>query len=84
MNSIIPKLIHAHYMMIIDASSGYQSLYLDNRSPYLTTFACQSSRCRFTRLPFRVPPLGDMFQWKIDEIFKVFPNVFIFVDDILL
>ena len=33
---------------------------------------------------FRVVPAGDMFQWKIDKIFKGLPNVFGIADDILI
>ena len=31
-----------------------------------------------------VVPVGDMFQWKIDEIFKDLPNVFGIADDMLI
>ena len=36
------------------------------------------------RLPFRVVPEGDMFQRKIDDIFKDLPNVFGTAEDILI
>ena len=39
---------------------------------------------RFTRLPFGVPPAGDMFQWETVELFKELLNVFCIVDDILI
>ena len=35
--------------------------------------ACQLERYRFTRLPVGMVLAGDMFQWKIDEIFKGLP-----------
>ena len=34
--------------------------------------------------PFRAGPAGDMFQRKIDKIFKDLPNVFGFADNILV
>ena len=35
------------------------------------------------RLPFEATPTGDMFQWKIDEIFNDLPNMFGIADEIL-
>ena len=64
--------------------SGHHNLKLDDRSSYLTTFACQFGRYRYKRLPFGAAPAGDMFQHKIDEIFKDLPNVFGIADDILV
>ena len=48
------------------------------------TFACQFGRYRYKWLPFGTTPAGDMFQRKIDEIFKDMPNVFGIADDILV
>ena len=41
-------------------------------------------RYRYKRLPFGSAPAEDMFQQKIDEIFKYIPNVFGIADDILV
>ena len=70
-------------MSIINGSSGYHNLKLDKQLSYLTMFACLFSRYRYKHLPFRAAPVGNMFQWKIDEIFNDMPNVFGIVDDIL-
>ena len=67
LNDIFPKLNKVKYLSIIDASSGYQNLTLDETSSYLTTFTCQFGR--FKILPFGAAPTGDMFQRKIDEIY---------------
>ena len=40
--------------------------------------------CQFGRLQFATAPVGDMFQLKIDEIFKDLLNVFGIADDILV
>ena len=47
-------------------------------------FACQFGRYRYKWLPFGAAPAGDMFQRKIDEIFKDMPYVFGIVDHILV
>ena len=82
LNDISLKLDNVNYLSFIDASSGYHNLEVDDRSSHLTTFACQFGRYRFKRLPFGLAPTGDMFQCKIDDIFKDLPNVFGIVDDI--
>ena len=66
-----------HYMTIIDAMSGYQNLKLNKNPLYLTMFACQFSRYRFTRLSIGVAPAGG-------EILKDLPNIFGIADDILI
>ena len=41
LNNILPKLNNVKYLSIIDASSGYHNLKLDEKSLFLTTFMCQ-------------------------------------------
>ena len=67
---ISSKLNNAQYLSPIDASSGYHNLKLDEKLSYLTTFVCKYGRYRYMRLSFGVAPARDMFQRKIDEIFK--------------
>ena len=55
---------------------------MNDRSSYLTTFACQFGKYRYKRLPFGVVLAGYMFQHKIDKIFKDLPNVFGIADNI--
>ena len=70
-------------MPIADASSGYNILKHDKKSSYVTKFACQLGRYRFTRIPLGVVPEGDI-SVKFDKVFKGLPNVFGIVDDILI
>ena len=84
LNDILPKLNNAKYISLLDASSGYHNLKLDEKSSYLTTFACQFGRYQNKCLPFGVAPAGRMFQRKIDEIFNDMPHVFGTADDILV
>ena len=83
LNDILPKLNNAQYLSLIDASSAYHNLKLDERISFLTTFACPFGRYRCNRLAFGVAPAGDKFQREIDEIFKDLPNVFGIADAIL-
>ena len=83
LNDILPKLNDAKYLSLIDVSSGYHNLKLDERSSYLMMFTCQFGRYRYKRLLFGAALLGDMFQGKIDKILKELPNVFCTADEIL-
>ena len=47
-------------------------------------FACQFGRQRYKQLPFGAALAGDMFQRKINKIFKDLPNVFSIAGDILV
>ena len=84
LHDIFPKLNNVKYLPLIDESCSYHNLKLVDKSSYLTAFACQFGRYRYKRLPFGAASTADMFQHKIDEIFKDLPNVFGIVDDILV
>ena len=47
-------------------------------------FACQYERYMYKKLPFGAVLTGDMFQRKIDEVFKDLPILFSIADDILV
>ena len=73
-NDIFPKLNNVKYLSLIDVSTWYHNLKLDDRLSYLTTFACQSYRYKYKRLPFGAVPTDEMFQCQIDEIFNNLPT----------
>ena len=82
LSDIFLKLNNTQYLSLLDVNSGYKNLKLDERSSYLTTFACQICSFRYKRLPFGAAQAGDMFLRKIDATFKDLPNVFGIMDDI--
>ena len=84
LKDIFPKLNNIKPLSLIDVSSGYHNLQVVDRSSFLATFAYQFGRYRYKRLPFGIAPTGDMFQHKINEIFKDLPNVFGIADAILV
>ena len=47
LNVILPKLNNAKYLSLIDVSSVYRNLKLDERSSYLMIFASQFGRYRY-------------------------------------
>ena len=84
LNNTLPKLNNVQYMSITDVSSGHYNLKLDEKSPYLTTFACPFGRYWYKHLPFGAAPAGNMFQHKIDKIFSDMPSMFGIADDMLV
>ena len=82
--NILPRLNNVQYMSIINASSGYHNLKLDEQLSYLTTFSCLFGRYWYKCLPLEAVPGGNMFQHKIDKIFNDMPNVFGVADDMLV
>ena len=71
------------YFMVIDVSSGYHYLKLDEKS-YWTMFSHSFGRYWYTRLSFEAVLAGDMLQKKIDELFSGMSNLFGIADDILI
>ena len=69
------SLIQMQYLTLIDASSGHHNLKVGKKS-YLTTFIYQFGRYRYATSRFSLAPAGDMFQQKVDEIFKDLLNIF--------
>ena len=60
------KLNNAQYVSLIDMSSGYHNLKLDEKSSYLTTVTRKFGRYRYKKITSLEPALaGDMFQQKI-------------------
>ena len=84
LNGILPKLNNAKYLSLIDVSSRYHNLKLDEISSYLTMFTCQFGRYRYKCLSFGAAPAGNMFQRKTDKIFNDMPNVFGITNDTLV
>ena len=84
LNGILPKLTGVKYLMLIDASSGYHNLKLDEKLSYLRTLPCSFGRYGYIRMPFGATPGGDMFQRRIDELFNDIPYVFGIADDFLI
>ena len=61
LNDIFPKLNNVKYLSLTGVSFGYHNLKLDERSSYLTKFACKFGRYRYKRLLFGAASTGDMF-----------------------
>ena len=83
LNDILPKLTGVKYLTLIDTTSWYHNLKLNEKS-YSTTFSCPLGRYQYIRLPFGAAPVSDMFHKKIDKLSNDISYVFGIADDIVI
>ena len=83
-NDIFPKPNNAQYLYLINTSSVIHNLRLDAQSSCLTMFTGQSSRYRCKLLLYGTALAANIFQRKIDEIFRQLPNALGTADDIMV
>lgn len=78
------KLHGAKVFSKLDLSNAYYHLELDKDSRELTTFLSEDGMYRFKRLMFGVNCAPEIFQREMTRILKDFPNVIVYIDDILI
>ena len=79
--SCIPN---AKVFSVLDASSGFWQVKLDNESAKLCTFNTPFGRYMFKRLPFGISSAQDVFQSVMSQMFEDIEGVEVIVDDILV
>jgi len=83
-DEILPLLHGKRYFSVIDTAKGYWHVELDQESSLLCTFNTPFRRYRFKRLPFGIVVSQDIFQRKLDDIYKNISNVSGIADDIIV
>ena len=81
---VLPSLHNQKYFSVVDTKKGYWHVELDQESSLLCTFNTPFGRYRFKRLPFGVIVSQDIFQQKLDKIYRNIPNVTGIADDIIV
>ena len=81
---VTTRMSEATYFSVLDASSGYWQISLDQESAKLCTFNSPFSRYMFKRLPFGLSSAQDIFQKVMTEMFEDIEGVEVVVDDILV
>jgi hypothetical protein len=84
MDEIAPNLAGATTFSTLDFSSGFWQVPLAPESQELTTFMTPKGRYCFTVLPFGINLASEIFQRKIENIFRGIPGVEVVIDDILV
>ena len=80
-DEVVTQLSGAKFFSVVDAKKGYWHVPLDEASSYLTTFNTPFGRYRFTRLPFGLVVLQDVFQKHLDSSLEGLKGVTGIADD---
>ena len=83
-DEILPSLYGKSYFSVVDTTKGYWHVELHHESSLMCTFNTPFGRYRFKRLPFGINVSQDIFQRKLDDIYKKIPNVTGIADDIIV
>ena len=81
---VVADMPQAKVFSVLDATSGYWQVKLDEASSKLCTFNTPFGRYRFTRLPFGIKSAPDVFQNYMSELFADVEGVKVIVDDLLV
>ena len=83
-DEIITRMPNASVFSVLDASSGFWQVKLDQESTKLCAFNTPFGRYMFKRLPFGLSSSQDIFQKIMSEMFEDIPGVEVVVDDLLI
>ena len=83
-DELLPQLHGKKFFSVVDTKKGYWHVALDHESSLLCTFNTPFGRYRFKRLPFGIILSQDIFQRRLDEVYKDIPNVMGIADDIVV
>ena len=68
----------------MNTTKGYWHVEIDPDSSTPCTFKTLVGRYRFKRLPFLIVVSQDIFQRRLDDIYRNIPNVTGIIDDIIV
>ena len=81
---VVTRMPNATVFSVLDASSGFWQIKLDQESAKLCTFNSPFGRYMFKRLPFGLSSSQDVFQRIMSQMFDNIEGVEVIVDDILV
>ena len=81
---VVAGMPQAKVFSVLDATSGYWQVKLDEASSKLRTFNTSYGRYRFSRLPFGIKSAPEVFQHRMSELFEDVEGVKAIVDDLLI
>ena len=75
---VLPELANSKYLSLLDSKSSYWHVPLNKESSLLTTF-----KYMWLCLPFGLTVAGDVFQERLDRVWKSVPSTTGIADDVL-
>lgn len=83
-DDLTSKLANKKFFSVLDLSSGFWHMELDEESSNLTTFMTPFGRFKFNRVPFGLSCAPEMFQGKMIRLFGDLKGVMVYFDDIVV
>ena len=83
-DELLLQLHGKKFFPVVNTEKGYWHVALDHESSLLCTFNTPFGWYHFRRLPFRVKLSQDIFQHKLDEVYRGIRNVMGIADDIVV
>lgn len=84
LETVKSKLVGATHFTVLDATSGFWQLELDEASKKLCTFNTPFGRRSFCRLPFGIKSSPESFLQIVQKYFGDIPGTLVFMDDFLI
>lgn len=84
LQEITSRLSKAKHFTVLDASSGFWQLKLDEASSRLCTFNTPFGRYRFLRLAFGINSAPEVFHRTVRQLFEGIEGVETYIDDLLV
>jgi hypothetical protein len=81
---VVAGMPEAKVFSVLNATSGYWQMELNEESSKLCTFNTPFGRYRFTRLPFGIKSAPEVFQKKMSQVLEDIDGAEAIVDDILV
>lgn len=83
-DEVLAGIKDAKLFSVLDATSGFWQIKLDEPSTKLCTFNTPFGRYRFNRLPFGIKSAPEVFQKMMTDLMSGIPATEVVVDDILV
>ena len=83
-DELTSELAGAQYFSVLDASSGFWQIPLDDQSSDLCCFNTPFGRYKFLRLPFGLHSAPEVFHKTMCPILEGIPGCQVYIDDILV
>ena len=83
-DDVIPKVSGSTHLSILDASSGFSQVNINEKSSRLCIFNSPWGKYIWKRLPCGLARIGDVFQEKMDMVFGKLEGLSGIADDTLV
>ena len=81
---VVADMPQAKVFSVLDATSGYWKVKIDEASSKLCTFNTPFGRYRFSRITFGIKSAPEVFQYHMPELLVDMEGVKVIIDDLLL